>query len=164
MKITLDINKKTAVPVSKKILEKIAEKTIKGTGMRFLEKKSINLSLVFLSARKIKEINRKYRKIYSTTDVLSFSNFGDEKTLEREKSESIDLGELLIDYEYIKKSAKVNRVGINIELAYVFSHGILHLLGIKHGKKMFALQDKIVQELSPSTKSEKKLYVVSKRS
>jgi probable rRNA maturation factor len=147
MKIILDINNKSAFPISGKLLKKIVSKTIEKSGSHFLGKKNINLSLAFLTAGEIKKINKCYRKKNSSTDVLSFANYRSKKALIKEKSKSIYLGELLFDYEYIKKSAKVNRVSTNIELTYVISHGILHLLGMKHSQKMFTLQDRIVIEL-----------------
>jgi probable rRNA maturation factor len=147
MKIILEINKKIFCPVSNIFLKKVAEKSIKKSGLDFLNQKNISLSLAFLSAEGIKKVNKKYRKIHSSTDILSFPSYRDTKAMMKEKSRSVYLGELLADYEYIKKSAKVNKVGVNIELAYVISHGIFHLLGMRHGEKMFALQDKVVQEL-----------------
>ena len=145
MKIILDINKRAANPISGEFLEKVVRETIKVSGLGFLNKKEINVSLAFLDAREIKKINKIYRRKNSSTDILSFANYRDKKALSREKNKTIYLGELLADYEYIKKSAKLNEVGANVELVCVISHGILHLLGMKHSQKMFALQDKIIK-------------------
>ena len=41
------------------------------------------------------------------------------------------------------------------ELAYIFSHGILHLLGFEHGEKMFGLQEKIAQKFAGDSKFDK---------
>jgi probable rRNA maturation factor len=148
MKIILGINKKSACPISGKFLEKVVWETIKESGLRFLNQKEINISLAFLAAREIKKINKSYRQKDSNTDILSFSNYRKKEDLKREKKKIVYLGELLADYEYIKKSAKVNRIGAKDELAYVISHGILHLLGMKHSQKMFALQDRIIVKVS----------------
>jgi ssRNA-specific RNase YbeY (16S rRNA maturation enzyme) len=112
MKIILDINKRAANPISGEFLEKVVRRTIKESGLSFLNQKEIGISLAFLAGRVIKKINKRYRKKNSSTDILSFSNYRDRRALKREKKKIVHLGELLADYEYIKKSAKVNRAGL----------------------------------------------------
>jgi rRNA maturation RNase YbeY len=50
-------------------------------------------------------------------------------------------GELALCLEIIASQAKKNKVIFQKELAFVLSHGVLHLLGMRHGKKMYEIQD-----------------------
>ena len=143
MKINLEINKKVPCSFSKKFLEKVIEDTIRRSGYSFLNSKKITISLALVSEEEIKKINGKYRGQDIITDVLSFANYESKKDILKEDGEFVFLGELIICCGYIKKFVQNGKVPFKKELAYVVSHGILHLLGFKHSKKMFSIQDKV---------------------
>jgi len=95
-----------------------------------------HLTCVFLSSSEMKRINFEFRKINKVTDVLTF--------------ESPDgPGELLFCMDQIKIQARGQRHSVSDELAYMFIHGVLHLMGYEHelskkrGEMMFKLQDLI---------------------
>jgi probable rRNA maturation factor len=121
------------IPLPKKKLEKIAKIISK----RF--KLSGELTLIFLDPGPAKKINGYFRKKNYATDILSFP--GDGKTL----------GELVICPQVIKKQAKEHSLTFEQELAYMFLHGVLHLLGHDHeksksaAKKMFKIQDEVFE-------------------
>lgn len=105
-----------------------------------LSKKQI--SLVFVSSQKMKALNWQYRKKNKTTDILSFpSDLGE------------SCGELIFDYNLVKKQAVENGHAIKQELLYLFIHGLLHLLGLDHEKslqeekRMYKIQDSIFANL-----------------
>jgi probable rRNA maturation factor len=81
------------------------------------------------------------------TDVLSFAEFKNLKVIKTNKGKEIFLGEIILCYDDIKAYAKKNELKTEEELAKVFLHGILHLLGFRHGPKMFALQNKFLTKL-----------------
>lgn len=119
----------TKARIDKKFLEKVAEKTLKIAGV----KKKAEISLVIVSNKKIKELNRKYRGIDKITDVLSF---GYSKTKFVEPPDNIlRLGEIFISYQKAKTQAIKCQQTIEKETAFLFIHGILHLLGYGHIKK-----------------------------
>ncbi|MBI5222516.1 MAG: rRNA maturation RNase YbeY [Candidatus Magasanikbacteria bacterium] len=96
-----------------------------------------SLSIQFVSERKIRELNRKYRGVDEVTDVLSFGLDGD------------DLGDIFICYPQIKKQARIYQVTVREEAARMLTHGVLHLLGFEHRKKtekqkMFLLQEELI--------------------
>lgn len=97
----------------------------------------LNLSLVLVSAGKIRELNEKYRHKNSATDVLSFEK----------------LDEIVICPEIVKKQAKKLKSRFNLELTRVAVHGILHLKGHDHEKnkkaaeKMQKIEDKIISKI-----------------
>lgn len=97
------------------------------------------LSVQFVSEKKIRELNKKYRGIDKVTDVLSFGLDGE------------DLGDIFVCYSQIKKQAKSYGVSVKEEMVRMLTHGILHLLGFNHQnksdeEKMFGLQEKIIKD------------------
>ena len=91
----------------------------------------------FVTDQEIKRLNRQYRKKDQVTDVLSFSYDNQE-----------NLGDIVISLEQAKRQAEE---GIEIEVADLLIHGILHVLGYDHenpndSKIMFSLQDKILAQ------------------
>ena len=111
--------------------EKIDRSRIKKIAKRAGKKKWI-VSVSFVKKNKMKMLNKKYRKKNAPTDVLSFT---------------MKEGSLLGDVVVCPSIAKVNAVKYGStfrdEIARLVVHGLLHLLGYEHGKKMFDLQDKI---------------------
>lgn len=148
MKINLEINKKVSNPLSKKFLEKIVIETIKCSGYSFLSSKKVAISLALVSEEEIKKINKKYRGKETVTDILSFADYKNKKDILRERSHDVFLGELLICCDYIKKSVEKDKATgalFKSEIVEIISHGVLHLLGFKHGKKMFSIQNEVSQ-------------------
>ena len=85
--------------------------------------KNYSLSIAYVSEKKSREINKKYRGKDKATNVLSFS-------LRK------NAGELVLCKAVIKKEAK-NLGRTMLEwLGFLVIHGMLHLKGLKHGKKM----------------------------
>lgn len=93
-------------------------------------------------------INRDYRNVDRPTDVISFA-FLDEKSEKELKGGPISLGEIIISYEKAEEQAKEYGHSLLREMSFLFTHGMLHLLGYDHMKKedevvMFKLQDEIL--------------------
>ncbi|MCQ2957237.1 MAG: rRNA maturation RNase YbeY [Mycoplasmoidaceae bacterium] len=104
-----------------------------------------------VNASRIKEINKKYRKIDKVTDVISFAN--------RDNSSVIVplLGEIFICLDQAKKQANEYKHSLQRELIFLFTHGLLHLLGYDHIKPkdekiMLSLTDKIINKAQINTK------------
>lgn len=85
--------------------------------------KDFELSLVFIGSAKSKALNKKYRKKDRSTNILSFP---------LSKSE----GEIFIDLATAKKDSSKFDMKDSDFITYLFIHGLLHLKGLKHGKKM----------------------------
>ena len=112
---------------------------------------NVSVSVVFVSTRNIKKINKKYRGINKPTDVISFAYLDDKNEIINIEDENykIDIGEIYICYDVAKKNAKKYGNTLTRELNFLFVHGLLHLLGYNHIEKedeevMFALQEKIL--------------------
>jgi rRNA maturation RNase YbeY len=148
MKLILEINNLESCNFSKKKLKLTIEKTIREAEVRTLfVEKDIRVSVGLISEGEIKKINKKYRDKNSPTDILSFGDFNSTKEILVYDKKNIFLGELLICVEAIKKYCSKKNISFEREFYKVVSHGILHLLGFAHGKKMFAIQNKIADEI-----------------
>ena len=119
-------------------------------------KEKLGLSVTLCDNDYIHQLNKKYREKDMPTDVLSFAiEDGDDKGLLEEiikMSDIRELGDIVISYE--KAVLQANEYGHSLkrEMCFLFTHGVLHLLGYDHMKKndekvMFDLQDKILNVL-----------------
>jgi probable rRNA maturation factor len=99
-------------------------------------------------------LNRDYRGIDKTTDVISFA-----LTEDRDDTEFVTppdrisrLGEVIISYPQAASQAKENSQTIKAEMAWLVVHGLLHLLGYDHQDDkseaiMRKREDKILKEI-----------------
>lgn len=103
-------------------------------------------SLVLVSDKKIRELNRLWRGFDKATDVLSFPI----DTEPPPADEPFELGEIIISLDTAKQQAEDLGHGLEREIAFLVVHGMLHVLGFDHEskadeKEMFARQRKILQ-------------------
>jgi len=113
-------------------------------------KRNFSVELSFVSKKKMIELNKKYRKKYAPTDILSF------QATEFYKKTGF-LGELIICYPVLRKQAKERNLTDEMELLILLVHGVLHLYGWDHEKsrveaqKMAQLETKILKKCVPKT-------------
>ncbi len=130
--------------------KKIAETTFSLLNIK--ENYEVDVSLV--DEETIHQINRDYRNVDRPTDVISFA-FNDDKKPEDQINDPCVLkmlGEILICVPVALRQAKEIGNSDMRELSFLFTHGLLHLLGYDHMKKedediMFPLQDKILERV-----------------
>ena len=101
-----------------------------------IEKSNLYINIILTNPRKIREINKTYRKIDKETDVLSFPMFEkyelDEKIQKNNfKTEDI-LGDIIISIERVEKQAEEYGHSFERELSYMVVHGFYHLMGYDH--------------------------------
>jgi len=145
MKINIDFNNLSGSPIKKDFVEKIASATLEEALKSGGQGKKISLSFAVVSEEEIKKSNKTYRGKDSVTDILTFAEFKNTKELEKTLAveKEVFLGEALLCYNDIEKYCLIKGKNLKEELATVISHGVLHMLGWKHGKKMFDLQKRI---------------------
>ncbi len=101
------------------------------------------ISLSFCSAEEIQKLNCQYRAKDYVTDVLSFPAAIDGVDLPV-------LGDIVICAAQAEKQAEELGHSLERELAFLFVHGLLHLLGYDHEvsedeeRIMFDLQDQVL--------------------
>ena len=107
-----------------------------------------------VDAKTIHEINKTYRKIDRETDVISFAFEDDDSYKQLVSNQDVprDIGEIFICVDVAKRQAEEYKHSLSREMAFLFVHGLLHLLGYDHmtdqdEKVMFKLQDEIMDKL-----------------
>ena len=122
-------------------LTTLAEQTICASRQgAVLRQKSVMLDVAILPPEQMRSANKALRTQDRATDVLSIGEYSDHSERLATAGGEIMLGELLLCWSEIKKNATIQKTDASWEFAYVFTHGILHLLGYKHSEEMFALQ------------------------
>lgn len=143
MHVTLEYTGEVQAPFQEDFFKRVAEKTLAECNFSFLKGKDIRLNVVTVSQKKIQALNGKYRGNDTVTDVLSFGEYTNRGALEQEPSDEIFLGEILLCPSYIENAATEDTVTFEREMVYIFSHGVLHLLGFDHEEEMFAIQERV---------------------
>lgn len=148
MRVTVQYGEEVATPLSEDFFVRVAEATLTRCPLRGLVlKEEVSFGAVAVSRERIQELNRTYRQKDAVTDILSFGEYAETKDVENDASPSIFLGELFFCQDFIAAAAEEDGVTLEHEMAYIFSHGILHLLGYDHSDEMFALQDAVTAEV-----------------
>ena len=111
----------------------------------------VEVSCVLVDDERIHEINREYRHIDRSTDVISFAMEDNDQFYVEGMPRT--LGDIFISVDHAKKQAEEYGHSLRREMCFLFTHGILHLLGYDHmtdeqEKEMFGLQDEILGTLS----------------
>ena len=117
-----------------------------------MESEDVNnavVNIIIVDNKKIREINKEYRKIDKETDVISFALEDDDTFI---KLPIRVLGDIYISIDKVKAQALEYGHSLKREICFLVVHGILHLLGYDHmnisdEKVMFSKQDKILDEL-----------------
>jgi probable rRNA maturation factor len=133
-RIMVEINNTTKNKVPVKFLSNIAKNFLK-----LCKLEDFDVSIAIIGDSEIQKLNKKYRKIDCPTDVLSFE--GEEGLL----------GEIIMDFEQIKRQALEKGVAIKYELAYILIHGLLHLTGYDDEREedrmeMISIGEKLIKK------------------
>ena len=108
-------------------------------------------SVVFISDKKMRELNRIYRGKDKTTNVLAFSSGQQDNRTTGQHA--IDLGDIFIALPEAKREAKKYGRTLRYEIARLALHGFLHLLGYDHerdkdAEKMERIERKILHKFT----------------
>ena len=117
---------------------------------------SSNFSIVFIDDEKMYELNKNYRGIDRTTDVLSFAFEDNNKICYNIRQ----LGEIYVSIPKMQEQAKDYGHSKKRELAFLVVHGLLHLLGYDHTlgieeeKEMFEKQELVLNEFEETRRTQ----------
>ena len=92
----------------------------------FSKNSKILISISFSGDQKVKDLNNRFRKKKSATNVLSFPS-------NNKFNKKIFLGDIIFSIETILKEAKRDNKSVENHLMHLFVHAVLHLLGYDHG-------------------------------
>lgn len=111
-------------------------------------------SIIFIDDEYMHKLNKTYRGIDRSTDVLSFA-YEDNESVELEYRM---LGEIFVSIPKMREQAQEYGHSETRELGFLVVHGILHLLGYDHTrseeeeKEMFRRQELVLNEFEETKK------------
>ncbi|MCC0179031.1 rRNA maturation RNase YbeY [Waterburya agarophytonicola K14] len=110
------------------------------------------VSLRLTSDRDVQALNCQYRSIDKPTDVLAFAATEADIIIPEEIAEPLYLGDIIISLDTANRQAISQNHSLVMELAWLSSHGLLHLLGWDHPdevslKQMLERQSQLIQLL-----------------
>ncbi len=112
------VNRQRNLEVDTKAWSSFAVRALDAIG-----KSEASATIAFVSARRIRQLNRQFRGIDKATDVLSFP-----------AEEESNLGDIAISVEIAVEQAEENGLSLEYEIAQLILHGLLHLSGYDHEK------------------------------
>ena len=129
--IITDEQKKIKLPTGTRLLiRKACTATLTFEG--FEDPAEVNVTLV--SDDMIHEMNKKFRNVDSSTDVLSFP-LADNREFDTDPETGAKmLGDIVISVEHAVAQAELYGHGIEREMAFLTVHSMLHILGYDHEK------------------------------
>ncbi len=109
----------------------------------------------FIGDEAMRQLNRHWRGIDESTDILSFSNEEDDLPFLLDEGALPYLGDLAISLQALKRNALSFSVETEEELLRLLIHGILHLLGADHEtneatEEMLVRQEALLAQLRGS--------------
>lgn len=102
------------------------------------------LNLIYTDDAEMTALNKHYRKLPKTTDVLSFGYLEDNAQWDQIDEEPPLIGEIFFSAEQIEIQAKLHHHLPSDEMAYLLIHALLHLDGMDHDADQ--LQAKAMEE------------------
>ena len=115
-----------------KLAKEAVLETIKMMGVKITAPSEV--SILLTNDEEQQELNKQYRKIDKTTNVLSFP-------LLASNSDVFGLmGDISLAYETLEKEAKEQNISFENHFTHLIVHGFLHLLGYDHVNEKQALE------------------------
>lgn len=143
VKVNITVKQKSIkLPTGTRLLiRKACNATLKYEG--FNENAEVDVSIV--NDDMIKEMNREFRNIDSSTDVLSFP-LGENGNYDKNpETDAFMLGDIVISVDHALYQAELYGHSIEREIAFLTVHSMLHLLGYDHvngGLEQRTMRDK----------------------
>lgn len=146
----LIINNETNEDINiKNDLEKVIKEVL---DVEKIDQEKCEVSLSFVDEEKIRQLNRDFRSIDRSTDVLSFpiEDFFNEDRENILEKPYLMLGDVVICLDVARKQADDLGHSFEREVMYLTCHSILHLLGYDHieddDKKIMRAKEKEVMK------------------
>lgn len=102
--------------------------------------RDVEVYVTFVDSQTIRDINKEYRQVDESTDVLSFP------LMDLDQAPVLILGDIFINLEKIKDQAASYQRTDQEELALMLVHSTLHLLGYDHRDDLEEAQMNTIQD------------------
>ena len=122
----IEVNNITRAEIDEEFLVQVAKNVLTGEN-----RKKSDLSIALVGPKRMRELNKRYRKKDKVVNVLSFPF----DSAQGKPLAELGLGEIVLCVQEVKKDAKKYGMIFEKALAWMLVHGILHLLGYDHAKE-----------------------------
>jgi len=127
--ISVEVDPPYAAEVDVELLTTVAHAVLEREGVAA----PADLGIWITNEDELHALNRTFRSVDSSTDVLSFGEGDDEDMPFVQAPESVPhIGDVAISFPHVRRQAEEYGHSRQRELAYLLTHGILHLLGYDH--------------------------------
>ena len=126
-----EINEKKFIDIAKKVLKFYMSEILEQSCLFGHDFNTISFDILYCKSDKTHEINREYRNKDYPADIITFAIFADSEDKFIFDGE-INLGEIIIAFDKVRDEAEKKGTTFDYELAFLISHGIMHLLGFDH--------------------------------
>ena len=135
MDVAIQVADGVEVPFDDTWFDRIADAAVVASGR---PRDAAEIAVLLADDAALQELNRRFRGKNTPTDVLSF-----EGEAEGMHEGPRHVGDIAISIERARRQAIDYQHSFERELAYLFTHGILHLLGFDHeeGAQLAVMRD-----------------------
>ncbi|MEW6053067.1 MAG: rRNA maturation RNase YbeY [Nitrospirota bacterium] len=126
MKVSIR-NQQRLVKANQQKITGLLRKALRHLGLRRAE-----ISVLLVSDRRMRVLNRTYRRVDRTTDVLSFPQTDAGFRLSDAGNHHLLLGDIVINLHKAKRQASEYGTSFHDELSRLLVHGLLHLIHYDH--------------------------------
>ena len=120
----LEISYNNDLDIGKELMHKLNKAFEVISDEENLSDNTINIRIV--NDKEMVDLNKQFRRKKSSTNVLSFINH------DISKSMTGDLGDIAINYDFIKRESKEQGKTFDDHIIHMLIHGIYHILGLDH--------------------------------
>jgi probable rRNA maturation factor len=125
MDISVPIYIESRYKVNRKRMKQVVADTVRKNGIVT----PAEVSVAIVGNRKMRSLNRKYRNMDKTTNVLSFSQSEGQGPRPPDK---LYLGDVVISYPVVIEESAMEKMLVDDQIAELLEHGVKHLLGQHH--------------------------------
>lgn len=128
--LTVFIKTESHYTVNRQRVRSIIAKTLKEKGA----KAPVEVSLAIVGDRMMRRMNKTYRQMDETTNVLSFplATTDNKAHFVDPPSDILYLGDIVISYPQAREEAAQENKMVDDKIDELVEHGLLHLLGFHH--------------------------------
>lgn len=138
--MSVEIQDDQDVPIKKPRLKKRLQAALCKAGLPDSE-----VSVLLTGDERMAELNRAYRHLDKTTDVLSFA-----LAEEEDSPLAAFLGDIVISIPTAQRQARESKVTLDEEVENLALHGLLHLLGRDHEREGWEAWRAALAEITPN--------------
>lgn len=126
--VTIEVDEPYADAVDTAALEQLANHVLRGESVAG----PVEVSIWITNEDELHTLNRTYRNVDASTDVLSFGQEDDDTFFVSAPDQPRYIGDLAVSYPHAVRQAEEYNHSLQRELSYLVTHGLLHLLGYDH--------------------------------